>query len=55
MSCFRKIKYEFQHSTAIHVRIFSLLSKNESGRIKSPACLSVCPPLITFEPIGGFS
>jgi hypothetical protein len=34
---------------------FSLLSKNETGLIKSPACLSVCPPLITFEPIGGFS
>jgi hypothetical protein len=35
--------------------IFSLLSKNESGLIKLTACLSVCPPLITFEPIGGFS
>jgi hypothetical protein len=42
--------------------IFSLLSKNESRPIKSPACLCVCvsvsvctPPLITFEPIGGFS
>jgi hypothetical protein len=21
---------------------------------RSPACLSVCPPSITFEPIGGF-
>jgi hypothetical protein len=52
---------------------FSRLSKNESGLIKSPACvcvcmcvcvcvcvcvcicLSVCPPLIIFEPISGFS
>jgi hypothetical protein len=40
---------------------FSLLSKNESGLIKSPACVCVCvclsvsPPLITFEPKGGFS
>jgi hypothetical protein len=39
--------------------IFSLLSKNESKLIKSPVCLcmsvSVCPPLITFEPHGRFS
>jgi hypothetical protein len=35
-------------------RIFSLLSRNESRLIKTPACLSVCKPLITFEPIGGF-
>jgi hypothetical protein len=43
--------------------ILSLLSKNDSGFIKSPACLcdcvcvclSMCPPLITFEPIGEFS
>jgi hypothetical protein len=33
---------------------FSLLSKNESGLIKSPTCLSVCPPLITCEPMVDF-
>jgi hypothetical protein len=26
--------------------IFSLLSKNESGLIKSPACLCLCPPFL---------
>jgi hypothetical protein len=39
--------------------IFSLLSKNESRLIKSPGCLSVCVsvchPLITFEPLCRFS
>jgi hypothetical protein len=35
--------------------IYSLLSTNESRLIKSPAYLSAYPPLITFEPIGGFS
>jgi hypothetical protein len=37
---------------------FSLLSRNESGLMKLPACLCVCVcvfPLITFEQIGGFS
>jgi hypothetical protein len=34
---------------------FNLLYKNESRLIKSPACLSVCPPLISFEPTVGFS
>jgi hypothetical protein len=29
--------------------VFSLLSKNESRLIKSPVCLSVSPPLTTFE------
>jgi hypothetical protein len=32
--------------------LFSLLSKNESRLIKSPACL--CPTLITSEPISEF-
>jgi hypothetical protein len=32
-----------------------VLSKNESGLIKSPVCLSVCPPLTTSEPLGIFS
>jgi hypothetical protein len=37
--------------------LFSPLSKNGSGQIKSPVSASVCmcPPLITFDPIGGFS
>jgi hypothetical protein len=30
---------------------FSLLSRNERRLVKSPVCLSVCPPLITFEPL----
>jgi hypothetical protein len=34
---------------------FSLLSLKRKLRLmRSPACLSVCPPLITFEPIGRF-
>jgi hypothetical protein len=36
--------------------IFNLRSKNESRLTKSPVCLSVClsvrPPLTTFEPLG---
>jgi hypothetical protein len=32
--------------------VFSLLSKNESRLIKSPVCLSVCSPLMTFKPLG---
>jgi hypothetical protein len=39
--------------------LFSLLSKNESRLVKSPVslcvCVSLCPPLITFEMIEGFS
>jgi hypothetical protein len=37
--------------------LFSLASKNESRLIKSPVCLcvSVCHPLITFEPLGRLS
>jgi hypothetical protein len=35
---------------ATHIfTIFSPLSKNESKLMKSPVCLSMCPPLITFE------
>jgi hypothetical protein len=34
--------------------VFSLLPKNESRLMKSPVCLSVCPPLITSEPLGRF-
>jgi hypothetical protein len=34
---------------------FSLLSKNESKLIKSPVCLSLCSPLITFEWLGRLS
>jgi hypothetical protein len=41
-----------------HRSVFSLLSKNESILIKSSVCvsvcLSVCPPLITFETLGRF-
>jgi uncharacterized membrane protein YjjB (DUF3815 family) len=33
----------------VQTEIFSILSKNESRFIKSPVCLSVCPPIITFE------
>jgi hypothetical protein len=33
----------------------SLISRNESRLIKSPVYLSVCPPLITFEPLHRFS
>jgi hypothetical protein len=32
--------------------IFSPLLKNENKLIKLPVCLSVCPPLITSEPLG---
>jgi hypothetical protein len=43
----------------LHFNRFSLLSKNESRLIKSPLCMSVCvfvcPPLITFKPLGRFS
>jgi hypothetical protein len=35
--------------------VFSLLSKNESRLIISSVCLSVCPTLITFEPLSRFS
>jgi hypothetical protein len=34
------------------IRNFNPLPKYECGLIKSPVCLSVCPPLITSEPLG---
>jgi hypothetical protein len=34
--------------------LLSMLSKNESRLIKSPVCLSLCPPLIAFELLGRF-
>jgi hypothetical protein len=52
-----QIKFPKCHVYQIYLRqwtmsktVFSLLSKNESRLIKSPACLCVCvcPPLITF-------
>jgi hypothetical protein len=43
------------HVIMLLLLIFSLLSKNESRLVKSPSCLSVCPPLITFEALRRFS
>jgi hypothetical protein len=36
------------------ILMFFLLYKNESRLIKSPVLLSVCPPLITSEPLVDF-
>jgi hypothetical protein len=35
--------------------LLSLISTNDSRLMKSAVCLSVYPPLVTFEPVGIFS
>jgi hypothetical protein len=45
-------RFEMLH---MQYQFFSLLSKNKSRLIKSPACLSVSPALITSELLGTFS
>jgi hypothetical protein len=53
--CAAVILYCFAFLLQLQCFLFNLLSKNESRLIKSPVCLSVSPPLITFELLGRIS
>jgi hypothetical protein len=53
--CFRQYKKHIQS----HIKFLAYFPKNESSLSNHQSacmyvCLSVCPPLITFEPLGRF-
>jgi predicted membrane channel-forming protein YqfA (hemolysin III family) len=54
----KETKSSYRHGTAFLlslIALFSLLSKIEVGLSNTSLSGCLCPPLITFEPIGGLS